>query len=75
MIASISSTTSKYASLLVYFTADLRHGTLDNWPAGNVSQTLQQTNIIGTYALSTALNIMYIRNWLKMYYAGTYYLN
>lgn len=40
MMASTSSTTSKYASLLVYFTPVRRHGTLDNWPLGNVALTL-----------------------------------
>jgi len=40
MIASTSSTKSKYASLFVYLTPVRRHGTLDNWPLGNVALTL-----------------------------------
>lgn len=39
-MASISSITSKYASLLVYLTPARLHGILDNWPVGNVSPTL-----------------------------------
>lgn len=39
-MASISSITSKYASLLVYLTPARLHGMLDNWPVGNVSPTL-----------------------------------
>lgn len=40
-MASTSSTTSKYASLLVYLTPVRLHGTFDNWPVGNVALTLQ----------------------------------
>lgn len=39
-MTSISSTTSKYASLLVYLTPARLQGTFDNWPVGNVSPTL-----------------------------------
>lgn len=39
-MASISSMTSKYASLLVYFTPARLQGILDNWPVGSVSPTL-----------------------------------
>lgn len=39
-IASISSVTSKYASLLAYLTPARLHGMLDSWPCGNVSPTL-----------------------------------
>ena len=47
MMASISSMTSKYASLLVYLTPVRRHGTLDNWPVGRVALTLQwETEIV-----------------------------
>ena len=40
IIASTSSITSKYASLLVYFTPERRQGTLDSWPVGSVALTL-----------------------------------
>lgn len=39
-MASISSVTSKYASLLVYLTPARLHGMFDSWPCGNVSPTL-----------------------------------
>lgn len=42
MIASTSSTTSKYASLLVYLTPVLRHGMLDSCPVGSFSLTLRR---------------------------------
>lgn len=39
IIASISSITSKYASLLVYLTPARRQGTLESWPVGRTSET------------------------------------
>lgn len=46
IMASTSSTTSKYASLFAYFTPDLLQGTLDNWPDGNIDDTLEITKIL-----------------------------
>ena len=40
MMVSISSMTSKYASLFVYLTPVRLQGTFDNWPVGNVALTL-----------------------------------
>lgn len=41
IIASISSMTSKYASLLVYLTPVRRHGMFESWPVGKVAPTLK----------------------------------
>lgn len=40
MMASISSMTSKYASLLAYLTPTRRHGMVDTCPSGSVAETL-----------------------------------
>jgi len=44
MIASTSSMTSKYASLLVYLTPLRRQGIADSWPDGRVVLTLWNTH-------------------------------
>ena len=74
MIASTSSITSKYASLLVYLTPERRQGTLDSWPVGRVSLTLKtiikfwRFDVI--YAFFAEFNLV-IHIWFSIWSWGT----
>lgn len=74
-MASISSITSKYASLFVYFTPARLHGILDNWPVGNVSPTLlppRKTH--RTHALTVMFGLEALSQLLMKYRLTSAYL-